>query len=93
MALMLRNLALLALVSVGSALDWTATPFNPPAVPLAVRTPYLSCWLPQGAGTALSEAWPTFWTGGVSSAVLSPFLMTNAIFRSWVGLGLFVSMA
>lgn len=44
---------------------WTATPFNPASVPLAVRTPYLSCWLPQNAGTALNEVWPTFWTGTV----------------------------
>lgn len=47
------------------ATSWTATPFNPAAVPLAVKTPYLSCWLPQGGGTALNGAWPTFWTGTV----------------------------
>ena len=49
--------------------SWTATPFNPAAVPLAVRTPYLSTWLPQGAGTALNDAWPTFWTGSVSTRI------------------------
>jgi len=49
-----------------NALSWTATPFNPASVPLAVRSPYLSCWLAQGAGTALNGAWPTFWTGSVS---------------------------
>lgn len=47
------------------ALDWTATPFNPPSIPLAVRTPYLSAWLPQGSGAALNDVWPTFWTGSV----------------------------
>jgi len=48
-----------------AAVTWTATPFNPAAVPLAVRTPYLSAWLQQGAGTALNAAWPTFWTGQI----------------------------
>ncbi|KAF9464433.1 DUF1793-domain-containing protein [Collybia nuda] len=47
------------------AITWTATPFNPPSIPLAVRTPYLSAWLPQGSGAALNDAWPTFWTGSI----------------------------
>jgi hypothetical protein len=33
------------------AITWTAIPFNPPSIPLAVRTPYVSAWLPQGAGS------------------------------------------
>ncbi|KAF8076521.1 DUF1793-domain-containing protein [Lyophyllum atratum] len=45
------------------AITWTATPFNPPSIPLAVRSPYLSAWLPQGAGAALNDVWPSFWTG------------------------------
>ncbi|KAJ7162344.1 hypothetical protein C8R46DRAFT_1353303 [Mycena filopes] len=40
-----------------------ATPFSPPSYPLAVRTPYLSAWLPQGPGAALNDVWPQFWTG------------------------------
>ncbi|EJC98576.1 uncharacterized protein FOMMEDRAFT_170841 [Fomitiporia mediterranea MF3/22] len=28
--------------------NWTASPFNPPALPLAVRSPYLNVWLAQG---------------------------------------------
>ncbi|KAJ8587203.1 DUF1793-domain-containing protein [Rhizopogon salebrosus TDB-379] len=46
-----------------AAVSWDATPFNPASIPLAVRTPYLSAWLPQGSGTALNGAWPQFWTG------------------------------
>ncbi|KAF9268096.1 DUF1793-domain-containing protein [Marasmius fiardii PR-910] len=46
------------------SLSWSATPFNPPSIPLAVRTPYLSTWLnQQKEGTALNGAWPTFWNG------------------------------
>ncbi len=37
-----------------------ATPIRPPAVPLAVRQPYLSAWLPA---TLLPGAWPQFWQG------------------------------
>ncbi|EPQ55448.1 DUF1793-domain-containing protein [Gloeophyllum trabeum ATCC 11539] len=48
-----------------AALNWTATPFTPHAVPLAVRSPYLSAWLAQGAGAALNDAWATFWTGSI----------------------------
>jgi len=52
-----------------AAVTWTADPLNPPAVPLAVRTPYLSAWLPQGSGQPLNGVWPTFWTGSVSLCV------------------------
>ncbi|KAJ7154108.1 DUF1793-domain-containing protein [Mycena filopes] len=53
----------LLLATAVQAISWTATPFNPSSIPLAVRTPYLSAWLPQGAGQALNDGWPTFWTG------------------------------
>ncbi|KAK7470513.1 hypothetical protein VKT23_001939 [Stygiomarasmius scandens] len=46
-------------------LDWTATPFNPPSFPLAVRSPYLSAWLNQGQGVALNGDWATFWNGQI----------------------------
>lgn len=57
----------LLLAPVLGAVTWSATPFNPHSVPLAVRTPYVSAWLAQGSGTALNDAWPTFWTGSVSA--------------------------
>ncbi|KAJ7260577.1 hypothetical protein C8J57DRAFT_1471634 [Mycena rebaudengoi] len=46
-----------------SAVSWTTTPFNPPSIPLAVRSPYLSTWLPQGGGSALNDGWPSFTFG------------------------------
>lgn len=37
---------------------------KPPAVPLAVRSPYLNAWLPGGAtGCVLPGQWPRFWQG------------------------------
>ncbi|KAJ7276535.1 DUF1793-domain-containing protein [Mycena haematopus] len=57
------SLLVLSLATFVQAIAWTATPFNPSAIPLAVRTPYLSAWLPQGAGAALNDVWATFWTG------------------------------
>ncbi|KAF8595372.1 DUF1793-domain-containing protein [Ceratobasidium sp. AG-I] len=46
--------------------DWQSTPFNPPAIPLAVRSPYLSAWLQGGdSGGRLNGQWPTFWTGSI----------------------------
>ncbi|KZT12529.1 DUF1793-domain-containing protein [Laetiporus sulphureus 93-53] len=59
----LTLLSLFYLRSVNSAVTWTATPFNPASFPLAVRSPYLSAWLPQGEGNALNAVWPQFWTG------------------------------
>lgn len=53
-----------------AAVSWSATPFNPASVPLAVRSPYLSAWLNQGSGTALNADWPRFWTGSVRSVGL-----------------------
>ena len=40
------------------------TPLRPPAVPLAVRSPYLSTWLPADS---LPGTWPTFWTGRITA--------------------------
>ncbi|KZT27177.1 DUF1793-domain-containing protein [Neolentinus lepideus HHB14362 ss-1] len=51
--------------SANAGISWNAAPFNPPAVPLAVRSPYLNVWLAQGAGAQLNDVWPTFWTGSI----------------------------
>ncbi len=42
----------------------TFNPIRPPAVPLAVRSPYLSAWLETDN---LPGTWPTFWTGRVNA--------------------------
>jgi hypothetical protein len=54
---------------------------RPPAVPLVVRSPYLSTWL---AADNLPGTWPTFWTGritamtGIATIDGSPFLFLGA---------------
>ncbi|KAA8645729.1 glutaminase GtaA [Aspergillus tanneri] len=46
------------------------TPARPPALPLAVKSPYLSTWLSAGKddgnGGYLAGEWPTFWAGQVT---------------------------
>ncbi|KAH9911537.1 uncharacterized protein BXZ73DRAFT_107922 [Epithele typhae] len=44
---------------------WDVKPINSAVIPLVVRSPYLSAWLPQGNGIALNVAWPTFWNGNI----------------------------
>ncbi|MFJ2955413.1 glutaminase domain-containing protein [Streptomyces sp. NPDC087270] len=64
-----------------TAVDTVFDPIRPPAVPLAVRSPYLSAWLPASntAGT-----WPTFWTGrttamtGIAQIDGVPYLFLGA---------------
>lgn len=40
----------------------TFIPTRPPAVPLAVRSPYLNAWLQCGTECILPGSWPRFWT-------------------------------
>jgi hypothetical protein len=42
----------------------TITPVRPPSVPLIVRGPYVSTWMPADAAPG---HWPTFWTGAVKA--------------------------
>jgi hypothetical protein len=59
----------------------TDSPVRPPAVPLIVRSPYLSTWL---AADNLPGTWPTFWTGritamtGLATIDGTPFLFLGA---------------
>ncbi len=40
----------------------TFKPARPPAVPLAVKSPYLNTWLQGDSGGILPGSWPQFWT-------------------------------
>ncbi|KAJ7760336.1 hypothetical protein B0H14DRAFT_3096426 [Mycena olivaceomarginata] len=63
--------------------SWTSTPFNPPSIPLAVRSPYLNTWLPQGQGVALNDAWPSFWAGRITAWV--GFVRVDGISYTFLG--------
>lgn len=66
-ALLWAELVAIASVAQVSS-QWTATPFNPPSLPLAVRSPYLNTWLTQGLNPpALSDLYPQSSATSVSS--------------------------
>ena len=63
----LSLLQFLSVVSFAFAANWTANPFVPPAVPLAVKSPFLQAWAMQGtAEGSLNSGWETFRDGAVS---------------------------
>ncbi|KAI0737538.1 DUF1793-domain-containing protein [Daedaleopsis nitida] len=84
LALWLASSTALCFAPVLGAVTWSATPFNPASVPLAVRSPYLSAWLPQGQGTALNAAWPSFWTGSILG--WAGFAKVDGVAYNWMGL-------
>lgn len=58
----------------------TETPLRPPAVPLVVRSPYLSTWL---AADNLPAVWPTFWTGRITA--MSGFARVDGTTYAFLG--------
>ncbi|KIK64768.1 hypothetical protein GYMLUDRAFT_240730 [Collybiopsis luxurians FD-317 M1] len=83
----LRNIVLFTLATFSvypAASAWTSTPFNPPSYPLAVRSPYLSTWLPSGgSGAALNSQWPQFWTG--ATVGWAGFVKVDGVSYSFLG--------
>lgn len=55
-------------------------PVRPPSIPLAVRSPYLSTWLPA---TTLTAATPQFWNG--ASRGLVGLIRIDGRVRTWAG--------
>ena len=47
---------------------WRTTPFNPSALPLTLRNPYLNTWLAQGSNPEpiTGSLWAVFWSNIVS---------------------------
>jgi len=65
----------------------TFSPARPPAIPLAVRFPYLSTWLRAGSdggnGGYLPGEWPIFWTGQVTG--WTGMIMVDGLPYLWMG--------
>ncbi|PLB52445.1 glutaminase GtaA [Aspergillus steynii IBT 23096] len=64
------------------------TPARPPALPLAVKSPYLSTWLPAGKdggnGGYLAGEWPTFWEGQING--WAGMIRVDGNVYTWMGL-------
>ncbi|KAL2264443.1 hypothetical protein VTK26DRAFT_8 [Humicola hyalothermophila] len=58
-------------------------PTRPPAVPLAVKSPYLNAWLQGGSGAILPGAWPRFWTGNILG--WQGFIAVDGVSYNWMG--------
>lgn len=61
------------------------SPLRPPAVPLAVRSPYLSVWSTTAGGATLNSANPIFWQGGLVG--WEGIVKVDGISYEYLGLG------
>ncbi|KAK4229404.1 hypothetical protein QBC38DRAFT_108681 [Podospora fimiseda] len=61
----------------------TFTPTRPPAVPLAVRSPYLNAWLQGESGCLLPGSWPRHWTGNIVG--WQGFVAVDEQVYNWMG--------
>ncbi|KAK8210541.1 glutaminase GtaA [Phyllosticta capitalensis] len=74
------------LVAVASAAS-TFTPARPPALPLAVRSPYLNVWLNAGSdggnGGYIAGKWPVFWSNQVNG--WAGMIRVDGTSYTWLG--------
>ncbi|KAL8358009.1 hypothetical protein RB601_009440 [Gaeumannomyces tritici] len=80
-------LHLLAFVSLYAGLPAQAVstfaPARPPAIPLAVRSPYLNTWLNGDAKGILPGTWPKFWAGQITG--WQGFVRVDNAMYNWMG--------
>ncbi|KAF4222706.1 hypothetical protein CNMCM8980_007868 [Aspergillus fumigatiaffinis] len=66
----------------------TFSPARPPALPLAVKSPYLSTWLSAGSdggnGGYLAGEWPAFWEGQING--WAGLIRVDGAVYTWMGL-------
>ncbi|KAK2596697.1 hypothetical protein QQS21_006212 [Conoideocrella luteorostrata] len=78
--------AVLALLGGQVEADSTYSPARPPAVPLAVRSPYLNVWLngqENGPHAVLPGQWPRYWATGVQG--WQGFIRVDGKAYNWMG--------
>ncbi|AEO64520.1 uncharacterized protein THITE_2110742 [Thermothielavioides terrestris NRRL 8126] len=81
---LLKMVAALAAMSASLiAASPTFKPTRPPAVPLAVRSPYLNAWLQGDSGDVLPGAWPRHWTGGILG--WQGLVAVDGVTYNWMG--------
>ncbi|TVY53517.1 Glutaminase A [Lachnellula cervina] len=72
---------------VGDAAASTFSPARPPAIPLAVKSPYMSTWQYAGSdggnGGYLAGQWPQFWAGQV--AAWTGMIRVDGTTYTWMG--------
>ncbi|CAK7201673.1 hypothetical protein SEUCBS139899_004382 [Sporothrix eucalyptigena] len=82
-----RNLLITALSVLGAvapaASTSTFSPLRPPAIPLAVRSPYLSTWLNGDSGGILPGSWPHFWADEITG--WQGFIRVDNVTYNWMG--------
>ncbi|TKA69798.1 hypothetical protein B0A55_06469 [Friedmanniomyces simplex] len=65
----------------------TFSPLRPPALPLAVRSPYMSTWQQAGSdggnGGYLAGEWPSFWMGQLTG--WTGFIWVDNVTYNWLG--------
>ncbi|KAL2868411.1 glutaminase GtaA [Aspergillus lucknowensis] len=80
----------LACTSLAALINATSTfsPARPPAIPLAVKSPYLSAWISAGRnggnGGYLAGEWPTFWEGQITG--WAGLVRVDGHVYTWMGL-------
>ncbi|KAN0095547.1 DUF1793 domain containing protein [Hyaloscypha variabilis] len=80
------HLLVLTLCGLGSLVSGsTFSPARPPAIPLAVKSPYMNTWLEVGSdggsGGILPGYWPRFWAGPQPGPVAG----SNGAVTAWTG--------
>ncbi|KAH6613804.1 hypothetical protein B0J18DRAFT_65103 [Chaetomium sp. MPI-SDFR-AT-0129] len=80
----LATLAALAAMAVNlTTAASTFTPTRPPAVPLAVRSPYLNSWLQGGSDPVLPGTWPRHWSGNTLG--WQGLVAVDGVSYNWMG--------